>query len=92
MKEISLFSVPGIIGLLALIMLVIPDNWGAEVLQVIGYDSKLTVVYGLMAFLLIYTVLVKNKMTFDEIGFILLSAFYVGIRISLFNRNTFCRT
>ena len=79
MKEIPLFSVPGIIGLLALIMLVIPDNWGAEVLQVIGYDSKLTVVYGLMALLLIYIVLVKNKMTFDEIGFILLSAFYVGL-------------
>lgn len=79
MKGISLFSVPGIIGLLALFMLVMPNEWASEVLNWIGYDSPLTIVYGLAALLLIYIVLVKNKMTFDDIGFILLSVFYVGL-------------
>ncbi|MGE7089860.1 phosphatidate cytidylyltransferase [Lysinibacillus sp. NPDC048646] len=79
MKGISIFSVPGFIGLLTLIMLVIPKDWASEVEQAIGYSSVLMVVYGLMMLLLIYVVLVKNKITFDEIGFILLGAFYVGL-------------
>ncbi len=79
MKGISIFSVPGFIGLLTLIMLVIPKDWASEVEQAIGYSSVLMVVYGLMMLLLIYVVLVKNKITFDEVGFILLGAFYVGL-------------
>lgn len=79
MKGISIFSIPGVIGLLALVLLVIPNNWQVEVVQAIGYSSVLMVVYGLMILLLIYVVLVKNKITFDEIGFILLGAFYVGM-------------
>ena len=79
MKDLSIFSVPGLLGLLAMLMLVIPDAWADTVLSVIGYDSRLTIVYGLVALLLIYTVLVKNKMTFDEVGFILLGAMYVGL-------------
>lgn len=79
MKGISIFSIPGVIGSLTLIMLVIPTNWANEVVQTLGYTSNLMIVYGLMILLLIYIVLVKNKITFDEIGFILLSAFYVGM-------------
>ncbi|MEK4228766.1 phosphatidate cytidylyltransferase [Solibacillus sp. FSL H8-0538] len=79
MKGIPFASVPGILGLLTLLMLVMPDDWTTEVLQTIGYASKVEIVYGLMALLLIYVVLVKNKITFDEIGFILLGAFYVGM-------------
>ncbi|KOS69435.1 phosphatidate cytidylyltransferase [Lysinibacillus contaminans] len=79
MKGISIFSIPGGIGLLTLVLLVIPNKWANDVLDVIGYPTILMVVYGLMILLLIYVVLVKNKMTFDEIGFILLGAFYVGM-------------
>ncbi|MER1984793.1 MAG: phosphatidate cytidylyltransferase [Solibacillus sp.] len=79
MKDIAIFSTPGILGLLAMLMLVIPDAWADAVLGLIGYDSRLTVLYGLAALLLIYTVLVKNKMTFDEVGFIILGALYVGL-------------
>ena len=79
MKGISIFSIPGVIGLLTLILLVIPNQWQLDVVQAIGYSSVLMVVYGLMILLLIYIVLVKNKITFDEIGFILLGAFYVGM-------------
>jgi len=79
MKGISLFSVPGILGLLILILLVIPKDWSGKVVNVIGYSSNLMVVYGIVMLLLIYVVLVKNKITFDEVGFILLGAFYVGL-------------
>lgn len=79
MKDIPLFSVPGMLGLLAMLMLVMPDEWATSILSAIGYDSRLTVLYGLAALLLMYTVLVKNKMTFDEVGFIILGAFYVGL-------------
>lgn len=79
MKGISIFSLPGVIGFLTLVLLVIPKDWASEVLQVIGYSSVLMVVYGLMILLLIYVVVVKNKITFDEVGFILLGAFYVGM-------------
>lgn len=79
MKRISLFSIPGGIGLLSLVLLVIPNKWQVEVVQAVGYPSTLMVVYGLMILLLIYVVIVKNKVTFDEIGFILLGSFYVGL-------------
>lgn len=79
MKNISILSIPGILGLLVMGMLVLPDEWANAVLSVIGYDSRLTVVYGLAALLLIYVVLVKNKVTFEDVGFILLGALYVGL-------------
>ena len=68
MKDIALISVPGLLGLLAMLMLVVPDAWAEAFLQLVGYDSRLTVLYGLVALLLIYTVLVKNKMTYDEVS------------------------
>ena len=89
MKGISLFSLPGALGTLAILILVVPDEWSNKVLEVIQYESKLMIVYGVMALLLIYIVLVKNKMTFDEIGFILLSAFYVGLGFHYFIETRF---
>ncbi len=70
---------PGILGLLILLLLVIPNGWSDKVVDAIGYSSNLMVVYGIVLLLLIYVVLVKNKITFDEVGFILLGAFYVGL-------------
>ncbi|GLC87367.1 phosphatidate cytidylyltransferase [Lysinibacillus piscis] len=79
MKGIALFSVPGLIGALTLTLLVIPTEWSNKVAESIGYSSIIVIIYGLMMLLLIYIVVVKNKITFDEIGFILLGAFYVGL-------------
>ncbi|MEG0473859.1 MAG: phosphatidate cytidylyltransferase, partial [Solibacillus sp.] len=79
MKGISIFSIPGILGVLALLLLVVPETWSAEGVLFLGYESKLMIVYGIVALLLMYIVLVKNKVTFDDIGFILLGIFYVGL-------------
>ena len=89
MKGISIFSVPGLLGTLALLILVVPNDWSKEVVDLLQYDSKYMIVYGLAALLLIYIVLVKNKMTFDEVGFILLSAFYVGLGFHYFIETRF---
>ncbi|ATP39382.1 phosphatidate cytidylyltransferase [Solibacillus sp. R5-41] len=84
MKDISIVSIPGILGVFALLLLVVPEAWSAEGVLFLGYASKLMVVYGIVALLLIYIVVVKNKMTFDEIGFILLGIFYVGLGFHYF--------
>src|SRR5690606_32247762 len=89
MKGISIASVPGIIGTLALLVLVVPNEWSLNVVEFFQYDSILMIVYGIAALLLIYIVLVKNKMTFDEIGFILLGAFYVGLGFHYFIETRF---
>ncbi|MEG0259353.1 MAG: phosphatidate cytidylyltransferase [Lysinibacillus sp.] len=79
MKGIQIFSVPGLLGLLTLVMLVMPNEWTEKILHTIGYDSKVEIVYGLVILLLIYVVLIKNKFTFDDAGFVLIGAFYVGL-------------
>ncbi|MGN7478495.1 phosphatidate cytidylyltransferase [Solibacillus silvestris] len=89
MKGISIASVPGILGTLALILLVVPNEWSNEAVEFLQYESTLMIVYGIAALLLIYIVLVKNKMTFDEIGFILLGAFYVGLGFHYFIETRF---
>ncbi|MER1956019.1 MAG: phosphatidate cytidylyltransferase [Solibacillus sp.] len=89
MRGISIFSVPGIIGLLGLLMLVVPNEWSKEIIQFVNYESNLMIIYGVVILLLIYIVLVKNKMTFDEVGFILLGAFYVGLGFHYFIETRF---
>ena len=89
MRGISIFSVPGIIGLLGLLMLVIPTDWSKEIFSFLNYESNLMIIYGIAILLLIYIVLVKNKMTFDEVGFILLGAFYVGLGFHYFIETRF---
>lgn len=89
MRNISIFSVPGLIGTVALLMLVIPTDWSKKIIGFLNYESNLMIVYGISILLLIYIVLVKNKMTFDEVGFMLLGAFYVGLGFHYFIETRF---
>lgn len=89
MRGISIVSVPGIIGLLGLLLLVVPNEWSKEIIAFLNYESNLMIIYGVAILLLIYIVLVKNKMTFDEVGFILLGAFYVGLGFHYFIETRF---
>lgn len=78
MKDISIFSVPGVFGILALFTLLLPDEWANKVLEVTSY-SKLELAFIMVILLLVYSVLVKNKFTFDDVAFIILGALYVGL-------------
>ncbi|MFB4167463.1 phosphatidate cytidylyltransferase [Virgibacillus sp. JSM 102003] len=71
MREIGKYSVPAVlaIALLWLILGSIPISW----------VTKSEVIMMFVLLLLSYTVLVKNKFTFDEAGFILLSTIYIGM-------------
>ncbi|MGE7836411.1 phosphatidate cytidylyltransferase [Viridibacillus arvi] len=78
MKGISLFSVQGILTLLTMFILLMPNVWEAKVLEVTSY-SKMEFLFLGAILLLIYTVLIKNKFTFDEVGFVIISVLYVGM-------------
>ncbi|MBP1949158.1 phosphatidate cytidylyltransferase [Virgibacillus litoralis] len=71
MREIGKYSLPAIlaIALLWLVLGSIPILW----------VTKSEVIMLFVLLLLSYTVLVKNKFTFDEAGFILLSTIYIGM-------------
>lgn len=78
MNGIRLFSIPGIITWSALIVLLMPPSWEASVYEVIGY-TKIEMVFAVVLILLIHTVVVKNRYTFDHAAFSVLALFYVGI-------------
>ena len=78
MKDLPLFSFAGVISLLLLFILLLPSSIADYVLAVTGH-SKLELIFVVVFLLLIYTVLVKNRFTFDDAAFMLLGTLYVGI-------------
>lgn len=80
MRKLAVASFPGIISVLLLwILLEVPQELFIEnFYSTIGMTkSEFTLLAVLI--LLAYTVLVKNKFTFDDAGFLLLSVIYVGM-------------
>ena len=78
MKDIPLLSIPTLIGVLLTFILLLPSTFSRELFANTDY-SKLELLMIAVVLLLIYTVVVKNKFTFDHVGFILISCLYVGI-------------
>lgn len=78
MKKMSIFSVGGFLTWLLLAVLLLPSIWMQEVENTLG-TSKMEMVSVLILILLIYTVISKNKFTFDHAAFSAFSALYVGI-------------
>ncbi|MHA6251263.1 phosphatidate cytidylyltransferase [Oceanobacillus sp. CAU 1775] len=76
MRKIPMISIPSVIGLIALWVILLP---GESSLFPIGQFSTTDFFTVIILFLLAYTVLVRNKFTFDEAGFIILTTLYVGI-------------
>ncbi len=83
MRGISLFSIPGIVTLLALFVILMPMDW-TDYIQNVTFYTNIEYVFIAAIVLLIYTVIVKNKFTFDDVGFLLASALYVGIGFHFF--------
>ncbi|MCM3739014.1 phosphatidate cytidylyltransferase [Oceanobacillus luteolus] len=76
MRHIPLVSIPGLIGMIGLWLILLPDQ---SAIFPIGFLSITDIYTVIILFLLAYTVLVRNKFTFDEAGFVLLTTLYVGI-------------
>ncbi|TCJ05955.1 phosphatidate cytidylyltransferase [Cytobacillus praedii] len=77
MRRLSIISVPGIISLLLLWIFLLPNQF-QSLLDVIHFTK---IEFALLAVLLFltYTVVTKNKFTFDDVAFSILSTLYVGI-------------
>lgn len=78
MKGIQIVSVPGVLSLLATATLLMPKEW-AEIVQKVTAYSKIELLFIAVILLLVYSVLVKNRFTFDDVAFVILSTLYVGL-------------
>lgn len=78
MRKIQLLSIPGILTWIALAVLLLPAKYSTSLENAIGY-TKVEITFSIVLLLLIYTVIVKNRYTFDHAAFSVFGALYVGI-------------
>jgi phosphatidate cytidylyltransferase len=83
MKGLKLFSLPGLISLLALFSFLMPEEWETYISETIDY-TKIDLALIAVLLLLTYTVVVKNRYSFDDAAFSILGALYVGIGFYFF--------
>jgi len=79
MKKTLLFSIPSVISFILLWILILPAD--GEIMNYLtsnGYDKSQMVLIGVLLYL-IASVLTKNKFTFDDAGFMVISVLYVGM-------------
>lgn len=78
MKDLHLFSIPGLLTWIVLAVMLMPAGWNDWVHETLHY-TKIELAFVAILLLLIYTVVVKNRFTFDHVAFVILGALYVGI-------------
>lgn len=76
MKNLNIFSIHGILSILFLWVLIFPEKYSN--IWDTFYYSKTEVSIVILLLLLTYTVITKNRFTFEDVSFSLLSALYVG--------------
>lgn len=82
MKKLSIFSVHGLLTLLFLWVILYPEQY-SDIVNTFYY-TKTELGIALILLLLAYTVITKNRFTFEDVGFSILSAIYVGIGFYFF--------
>jgi phosphatidate cytidylyltransferase len=82
MRKLSIFSVHGMLSILFLWAILFPKQY-EHVLVTFNY-SKTELGIAFILLLLAYTVITKNRFTFEDAGFSILSAIYVGIGFYFF--------
>ncbi|WP_096269857.1 phosphatidate cytidylyltransferase [Paucisalibacillus globulus] len=76
MHKITWYSAPGLMAFILLWLLLYPAAINGN-LPFTSNTAQIILVFFLL--LLAYTVLLKNKFTFDDVGFVLLAVLYVGM-------------
>ncbi len=79
MKKLGMFTVHGLLSVLLLWVILLPE----QVLISLNY-TKIELGIVLILLLLTYTVITKNRFTFEAAGFTILSVLYVGIGFYFF--------
>jgi phosphatidate cytidylyltransferase len=82
MKKLSIFSVHGLLTLLFLWVILYPEQYSD--IANIFYYTKTELGIAFIFLLLAFTVITKNRFTFEDVGFSILSAIYVGIGFYFF--------
>ncbi|MET3697951.1 phosphatidate cytidylyltransferase [Bacillus oleivorans] len=77
MRKQSLRSVPGLLSVFMLWVFLLPAEQTAWLEDTLF--SKMELVFLIVLLFLTYTVITKNKVTFDDVSFSILSTLYVGI-------------
>lgn len=76
LKNVSLWSWHGISGLILLIWFFFPFDW--HVLTPLTEADPPMLLFGFLGYLMLMTVLSKNRVSFDEAAFIIVSTLYLG--------------
>lgn len=82
MKKINIFSPNGFLSLLFLWVILFPEQYNHIIADF--YYSKTEIGIVLLLLLLTYTVITKNRFTFEDAAFSILSAMYVGMGFYFF--------
>lgn len=82
MRKLKLLSVPGIISLVLLWVFMIPEQYQG-ILDSVNYTKIELFLIGVLLFLT-YTVITKNRFTFEDVAFSILSTLYVGLGFYFF--------
>ncbi len=77
MKRISILSFPGIITVMLLWTFLLPSQY-TYLLNEMNLTKMELIILAVLLFLA-YTVVTKNKFTFDDVGFTILATLYVGL-------------
>ncbi|RSK27062.1 phosphatidate cytidylyltransferase [Bacillus sp. HMF5848] len=77
MKNIQIFSVPGVISVLLLWVLLLPAEY--TIIITGNVVSKVEVALLSVLLFLTYTVVTKNRFSFDDVAFVTLATLYIGI-------------
>jgi phosphatidate cytidylyltransferase len=82
MRKINTFSISGLLSFLLLWVILLPSQY-QDILAALNY-SKMEICIAIILLLLTYTVITKNRFTFDDAAFTILAVVYVGIGFYFF--------
>lgn len=74
MRNLKIFSIPGIISLILLWIILLPEGIWPDIAL-----TKIEVAAIAVLLFLSYTVITKNKFTFEDVGFSIIAIVYVGL-------------
>jgi len=77
MRNVKLFSIPGLLSYLLLWVFLLPSKY-QDLLNHLNL-TKMEFTFLIVLLFLTYTVLTKNKFTFDDVAYSILSILYVGM-------------
>lgn len=80
MNRIHIFSLPGFLSLIALCMVLIPQESYSPIIA----DFQMEIIVGLALIMLSTTVVSKNRFNFVDMGFCVLAVAYIGIGFMYF--------